>query len=107
MTFDFFKSEAATHQSEKLSTSQFPARISLAYQFERAAQVVEASVSRGDAIQALHKQTAQQLDATEYALHRLFDEIHSVLPRFEKPVYSNAIVRTAEAEAFRPTALAA
>lgn len=84
-----------------------PPRISLACQFERAVQVVEDAVSRGDAIQALNKQTAQQLDATEYALHRLFDEIHSVLPRFEKPVYNNAIIRTGEAESFRPTALAA
>ena len=84
-----------------------PARIPLATQFERAAQAVSTAVTKAEAIQTLHAETLQQLDATEYALHRLFDEIHSVMPGFEKPVYNNAVVRISEAEVFHPEALAA
>ncbi len=89
------------------SEYQTPARITLAFQFERASQVVESALVRSESIQTLHRDTVQQLDATEYALHRLFDEIHSVLPGFAKPVYDNAIVRTGEAEVAQPVALAA
>lgn len=84
-----------------------PARIPLATQFERAAQAVSTAVTQAEAIQTLHAETMQQLDATEYALHRLFDEIHSVMPGFEKPIYNNAVVRVSEAEVFHPEALAA
>ena len=86
---------------------QAPARVSLVFQFERASQVVESALARSESIQSLHRDTVQQLDATEYALHRLFDEIHGVLPGFAKPVYDNAIVRTGEAEAIPSVALAA
>lgn len=89
------------------SDYQMPTRITLAFQFERASQVVETALVRSESIQSLHRDTVQQLDATEYALHRLFDEIHSVLPSFAKPVYDNAVVRTGEAAAVQPVALAA
>ena len=72
-----------------------PERISLAVQFGRSVSVVESSLTRGDGVQQLQLDANDKLDAVEYSLHRLIDELSTVMPQLDKPVYAGVVNRSA------------
>ena len=83
-----------------------PERISLAVQFGRSVSVVETSIERGTGVRQLQLDAGDKLDAIEYSLHRLIDELSSVMPQLEKPEYTGAVQRPLE-DAVDRSALAA
>lgn len=70
-----------------------PERLSLAVQFSRSVSVVESSIERGTDVRQLQLDACEKLDAIEYSLHRLIDELSSVMPQLEKPEYTGAVLR--------------
>ena len=83
-----------------------PERISVADQFDRAVNVVESSLQRGAGVRQVQSDANDKLDAVEYSLHRLIDELSSVMPQLERPVYAGPVTRPSHRPADH-TALAA
>lgn len=71
--------------------SGLPDQVPMAVQFDKAAGVVETSLVRGSEVERLQASALEKLDAVEYSLHRLMDELSSVMPQIEKPVYAGMI----------------
>ena len=68
-----------------------PRRISLHEQFARTVAVVETARTRSTAAAGFRESALEKLDAAEYAIHRLMDELSTVMPQINKPAYPNQI----------------
>jgi len=58
-----------------------PARLAVDSQMDRLAAVLGSAQERTRAIASAHAMAREKLQAADYALDRLFDELHSVMPK--------------------------
>lgn len=83
------------------------ARLSVTHQFERAVGVVDQSLQEQVGAQKLQRDASEKLDAAEYSLHRLLDELSTVMPQLQKPGYAGTLQHERHGEAVEEMALAA
>ncbi len=71
-------------------------RLVLSEQFDRSIAIVEAARSRTALATSLQHSAREKLDAADYALHRLLDELSDVMATIEKPAFANTVNRPLE-----------
>lgn len=86
---------------------QAPEQLSIAEQFTRSIAVVETARSRTIAATSLQHAADEKLDAAEYALHRMLDELSAVMPDIARPEYANVVKRPLGVVSARDVAIAA
>ncbi|MGI9411903.1 MAG: hypothetical protein ACR2OV_17625 [Hyphomicrobiaceae bacterium] len=71
-------------------------RFDLGEQFSCTTNVVQAAIDKSDTVRKLQAAASEKLDATEYALSRMLDELSLVMPAIERMPQTDAKPRQAD-----------